>query len=60
MADTTKPARKREMSDSDIREVFETLKLPTAPKPVPAPAQQPPTPIIFFTVSGHSPPLKAD
>ncbi len=56
MAENAK--RDREMSEREIREVFETLKLPTAPKPfvptVPKPSQY----IVFFTVSGHSPPLK--
>lgn len=54
MADDT---QKPDMSAEEIHEVFETMKLPTAPKPVPAAPQQSSTPIVFFTVSGNSPPL---
>jgi hypothetical protein len=51
--DTPKP----EMSPDEIHEIFETMDLPTAPKPVPAAPQQSAAPIVFFTVSGNSPPL---
>jgi hypothetical protein len=46
----------KEMTDEEIRQVFETMGLPTlqvAPKP------KEPEPIIFFRISGDSPPMKA-
>jgi hypothetical protein len=46
----------QDMSNAEIRGVFETLKLPIEPKPVPLAAPTPGTPVVFFTVSGNSPP----
>ena len=57
MADSS--PQQQDMTEEEIRRVFETLQLSTAPKPVPTTAQSPSTPVIFFTVSGSSPPLNA-
>jgi hypothetical protein len=59
MANTAQPARQQEMSDEEIEGVFETLQLSTAPKPVPLQAPAVGAPVVFFTVSGSSPPLKS-
>jgi len=56
MAD--QPTQQQDMTDEEIRGVFETLKLSTEPKPVPL-ATQPPSPVVFFTVAGNSQPLNA-
>lgn len=46
------------LTDEEIHSVFETLGLSTAPKPVPPLAQPSPNEqSIFFTITGHSPPL---
>jgi len=55
MADDERHEQPDEMSEQAIREVFETLELSTAPRPLPRP--QAPAPLVFFTVSSHSPPL---
>jgi hypothetical protein len=54
MAKVPKP--EREMTDEEIRGVFETLKLPTSPSPQPN-ADKQAGPLIFFRISGDSPPL---
>jgi hypothetical protein len=50
----------QEMTQEQIEEVFETLRLPdesfvSSPPPV---VQAPAAPMIFFTIGGTSPPLK--
>lgn len=48
------------MTEDEIREVFTTLQLPTDSPPQPAPVVQPATgPIVFYTITGNSPPLNA-
>lgn len=47
----------QQMSDEEIRGVFETLQLPPEPPPVPAVVVQPNAPIVFYTIGGNSPPL---
>lgn len=59
MTEKAQPGQQQDMTDEEIRGVFETLKLPTAPRPLPFVAQPPPSPVVFFTVSGNSPPLNA-
>ncbi len=55
MADKPPAEQRQDMTDEEIRAVFETLELSTAPKPVPLVAQSIPGPIVFFPVSGNSP-----
>jgi hypothetical protein len=59
MADRAEPVRQEEMSDEEIRKVFETLNLPTNTQSLPTPAQQPTQPFVFVTISGHTPPLNS-
>jgi hypothetical protein len=46
----------KDMTDEEIRGVFETLRLPVEPRPLPSPGKQA-GPVIFFPISGNSPPL---
>ena len=51
-----RPTPDQDMTDEEIRGVFETLKLPTGPGPRPDASEQK-APLIFFRISGNSPPL---
>jgi hypothetical protein len=44
------------MSEPEIRKVFETLQLPQD-RPAAPPPNQLAQPIVYFTISGDSPPL---
>jgi hypothetical protein len=47
-----------QMTDEQIREVFTTLRLPSEQPPSPAPVAQPTSsPVVFYTITGNSPPL---
>ena len=59
MAKKIQPDPQHDMTNEEIKGVFETLRLSTAPKPLPAAAQSPPAPVVYFTVSNYSPPLSA-
>jgi hypothetical protein len=49
-----------QMSDEQIREVFATLRLPAEQPQAPAPVvQQVSGPVVFYTITGDSPPLPA-
>ena len=45
------------MTDEQINDVFTTLQLPTNPPP--APIASPSTPVVFYPITGNSPPLAA-
>jgi hypothetical protein len=50
--------KSKQMTEDEIREVFTDLQLPTSPPPQPAPVVQPTTgPVVFYTITGNSPPL---
>ncbi|MCA1709075.1 MAG: hypothetical protein LC808_39675 [Actinobacteria bacterium] len=50
------PDQREDMTDQEIRSVFEMLKLPTTPV-APPQVQQPSIPVIVFPIGGDSPPL---
>lgn len=51
------PQPSPELTDEQIREIFTTLQLPTEPPHISTTTMQPLGPIVFYPVTGDSPPL---